>query len=256
MESKPVTVRPRNELDFLREESDNGHQTLIRVGAGVLCAIACGAFIFFGLKPSGAAESKPVTSVQDGGPARKQNVPTRARLVSEPRFVAPVERSQSYWVQQWDVGGDLISNARGGRNWTSTSPVGRTSAEVPARTVTQSLVKLDRVEMSLVALPNGYRRVVGRADVVNGSNKNVVDYRCELLWGPYEYAMIALQGNSKKLKPVDQLALKPGKRVSIQLVSQKIKGNPGGSPNTVRLTAWLDGEPGNNQDEYQLQFGH
>lgn len=256
MESKPVTVRNRTELDFLREETDTSHHTVLRVAAGVICAVACGAFIFFGLRPSKAADLNAASKTQDGGPPmnRDQNTPPRASLRQEPRFIpaASLDRPQSYWVQQWDVGGDLISNAH---RWTSTSPRSQQHADVPARTVTNSLVKLDKVEMSLVALPNGYKRVVGKADVVNGSGKNVVDYRCELLWGSDEYAMIALQGNSKKLRPVDQLSLRPGKRASIQLVSQKIRSHAG-SPNSVRLTAWLDGEPGNNQDEYQLQFGH
>lgn len=264
--SKMTTpAQNRSELDFLREESEGSNVPIIRIAAGVICAVAIGVLMFILLKP--AQQPEPIAQAPASGDAAPSQSDLQNRrggaaraaggggggtatLVSEPRYQA---RPQNFWIQNWDPNtADLISNARG---WRAQSPRAQGSADVTTNIGTDSKVRFEGVSMSLVALPGGQKRLVGKADIVNTSDKNVVDYRCEVAWGPYEYMAVPLEGTKSSLRIIQQRAIRPGKKVSVQLVSQKIKNNPSGAPTSVRLMAWLDGPPGNSMDEFQLQYG-
>jgi hypothetical protein len=241
----------RNDLDFLREEADTDKYSIIRWAVVGVFAVACGAALFFMLRGSNSVPDS--SSVADGGPPKPTPgaAAPSAQLVSAPAFQA---HRPDFWVQQWNNGADLISNANGPR-WTTTAPTTRASASLTTNVSTNSPVKITNVVMSMVSLPGGLKRAVGRADIVNTSTRNVIDFRAELIWGANAYSMIALQGNNKSLHQVYDRALRPGKKIVVQLLSLKIKDHPMGSPNAVELTAFLDGSPGTAIDEYQLQLG-
>lgn len=247
----------RNDLDFLKDESEVDRFGMMKIGAAVFCAVAIGALLYFlFMRPSNDTVAQAT-----GGPEQAEgrpqvsatNVP--ARLVAQPQYQS---HPASYWVQQWNNGSDLISNAyqAGSTNWTKEQPATHAAASMPVNVPMNSPVRLQNVEVTLVSLPGGDKRVAGRADIYNGSDKNVIDYRVELVWGASDYTLMPLQGSDASLHQVYQKALRPGKHQVVQLVSLKIKNHPDGTPNSVRLTAWLDGNPGNAIDDYQLQFGH
>lgn len=248
----------RNDLDFLKEEGDHDRSPLLKWGLFGLIAIACAAILFFALRGANPSPEAVANGNEDGGPPKPTvSVSTSnggAKLVSMPQLA---DHRPDYWIQQWDSGNDLISNARGtAPSWTKAAPMARGSADVPINVPMNSPVKLENVAMTLMSLQNGFKRAVGKADIVNGSQNNVIDYRVELVWADKDYTMMPLEGTRKALHQVYFKSLRPGKRESINLVSLKIKQHPDGSPNTLRLTAWLDGAPGTAIDEYPIQFGH
>lgn len=238
----------RNDLDFLKDEAEVDRYGALKIAAGAACAVAIGAalyFIFFHSPNDAVAQ----TAAAQEPPAQvtATSVPP-ARLVAQPAFQS---RSEEFWINDYDT-----SNAHGGGNWTTAQPPAHASATVPLNFPSNSVVKLQNVEMTMISLPNHMKRVAGRADIVNGSDKNVIDYRVELVWAANDYSMLPLQGTQQSLHQVYQRALRPGKKVGIQLVTSKIRNGPDGTPNAIRLTAWLDGSPGTALDEYQLQFSH
>jgi len=246
-------VGARNDMDFLKEDGDGGERgNVLRFGIIGVGAVTLGALLFFLIRGTNSVPDDQLTAQQDGGPPRPAaNAPApSAQLVSSPAF--QVHRSD-WWVQQWNSGADIISNAR---DWTKNSPATRGSANVSTNKTISAPVKLNNVVLSMVALPNGEKRLVGRVDISNSTDRNVLDFRAELVWGDKDYQMIALQGDRKGMHQVYERALKPGQKMSVQLVSLKIKNHPDGTPNSVRLTSWLDGPPGISIDEYPIQLGH
>lgn len=241
----------RSDLDFLKDESEVDRYGILKIAAGAACAVAIGAALYFAL----FHPSSETAVAQTGGAAQQtatpmvssQTVPP-ARLVAQPQYQ---DHSEEFWLNNYDV-----SNARNGGNWVNAQPTPRSTANVPVNFANNSPVKLENVEMTMIALPGNMKRVAGRADIVNTSDKNVIDYRLELVWAANDYSMMPLQGTQQALHQVYQRALRPGKKMAVQLVSLKIKNRPEGTPNAVRLTAWLDGNPGTAVDEYQLQFSH
>jgi len=246
----------RNDLDFLREDADGDRNPILRwvlVGA---CALACAVALFFVLRGgSNPAPETVANGTQDGGPPKPTGPVSTgaasAKLVSMPQLQ---DHRPDYWIQQWNNGNDLISNA--GANWTKAAPMARGSADLKTNVPMNSPVKLENVVLRLVTLPNGDKRAVGKADIVNGTSNNVIDYRLELVWADKDYTLMPLEGTTKSLHQVYFKSLRPGKRQMVQLVSLRIGDHPDGSPNTLRLTSWLDGNPGTAIDEYPIQFGH
>lgn len=251
-------VGTKSDLDFLKEEGDGDRHTLLRWGLVGICAIACGAALFFVLRGSNSVPDTATANL-DGGPPKPPpgKIPApgtsgaTARLVSTPPQLA--DHRPDYWVQQWNSGNDLITNA--GSNWTKAAPMARGSADMKTNVPMNSPVKLENVSMTLVTLANGNKRAVGKADIVNGTKHNILDYRVELVWADKDFTMMPLEGSNKALHQVYYKTMRPGKRAAVQLVSLKISDHPDGSPNTLRLTAWLDGAPGTAIDEYPIQFG-
>src|SRR5579885_520496 len=215
----PSAAANRNDLDFLKDESEVDRYTILRWGAVVACAIACGAALFFVLRGSSAPEAV-ANAQEDGGPPKPAaDAPQpSAHLVSAPAFQV---HNSDWWIQQWNSGKDIISNA--GAEWTKAQPNPQDKAVVATNVNNNGPVRLQNVVMTMVALPNGQKRVVGRADVVNYSDRNVLDYRAELIWGANDIGMIALQGNDKGFHQVYERVLKPGKKMAVQLVSLKVK---------------------------------
>lgn len=245
----------RNDLDFLKEEGDGDRHPILRwvlIGA---CAVACGTALFFVLRGTNPPPDTVASASQDGGPPRPPQTTTPAgTLVSMPQFQ---NHRPDYWIQQWNSGNDLISNAAGnGATWTRAAPMARGSADMKVNVPMNSPVKLENVVLRLVTLSNGDKRAVGKADIVNGTANNVIDYRLELVWADKDYTLMPLQGTNKALHQVYFKSLRPGKREMVQLVSLRIGQHPDGTPNTLRLTSWLDGNPGTAIDEYPIQFGH
>jgi hypothetical protein len=238
----------RNDLDFLKDESEVDRYGMLKIGARAACAVAIGAalyFVFF--HPSSDAVAQTAAAQEPPAQVSSVTVPP-ARLVGQAQYQ---DHSEEFWINDYDT-----SNARGGRNWMSAQPPAQGHANVPVNFPQNSPVKLQNVEMTMISLPGNKKRIAGRADIVNGSDKNVIDYRVELVWAANDYSMLPLQGTQQSLHQVYQRALRPGKKMAIQLVSTKIANGPEGTPNAVRLTAWLDGNPGTALDEYQLQFTH
>ncbi len=247
----------RNDLDFLKEEADTERNNVIRWVLVGVCAVACGAALFFVLRGTNPAPDTAEAQSPDGGPPRSQPVAqvtpaASARLVSMPEMQ---DHRPDYWIQQWNSGADLITNARGA-DWTRAAPMARGSADVKLNVPLNSPVKIQNVALTVITLPNGDKRAVGKADIVNSAPSNVIDYRIELVWADKDYTMMPLEGSNKALHQVYYKALRPGKRQTIQLVSLKIHQHPDGTPNAVRLTSWLDGNPGTAIDEYPIMFGH
>ena len=245
----------RNDLDFLKDEAEPGGNSFLRWGLIGLCAVACGAALFFVLRGSGSSQEEaanPPTTTDHATSSSVGLVPTSsaasAKLVSMPQMQ---DHRPDYWVRQWNNGSDLISNAR-----TNSSPMARGTADLAQAVLPNSPVKLQGVTITLVSLANGDKRAVGKADIINSSKNNVIDYRVELVWAAKDYTMMPLEGTDKELHQVYYRSLRPGKREAVQLVSLKLHDYPEGSPNTLRLTAWLDGDPGTAIDEYPIQFGH
>ncbi|MEA2551907.1 MAG: hypothetical protein QOJ65_83 [Fimbriimonadaceae bacterium] len=252
MEMKPGAAGMRNDLDFLKEEGEPDRYGTLKIAAVVFSAVACGVLLFLMLRGPAQAEPPPLGANEDGAPAQRAPSAVPATLVSKPQYNS---HTPDFWIRQWNSPRDVITNAPSGSGWTKTPVSPKTSATIPLTVYQNSPVKLDKVEMGLVALPGGYKRAVGKTDIVNSSKFNVIEYRVELIWAANEYSMMPLEGTRTRLHQVYQKSLRPGKRASIQLVSTMIKNNPDGTPNAVRLTAWLDGEPGTALDVYQLQFG-
>jgi hypothetical protein len=212
--------------------------------------------LFFFFRGTNPAPDAMATS-GDAPPPKPSAAVTRptggaqAKLVSLPQMA---DHRPDYWVQQWNNGNDLISNARA--TWTRAAPMARGSADVKINVPLNSPVKVENVTLTLVTLSNGEKRAVGKADIVNNASSNVIDYRLELVWADKDYTMMPLEGTAQSLHQVYYKALRPGKRQQVQLVTLKIKEHPDGTPSSLRLTAWLDGSPGTAIDEYPIQFGH
>jgi hypothetical protein len=253
IDRKAVPAGARNDLDFLKEDGEGGHSSLLRWGAVGACAIACGVALFFVLRGSTNDMPESVSAnSRDGGPPRPpaQTSPqATAKLVSMPQMAS---RRPEFWIQQWNNGNDIISNAA---SWSNRAPTARGSADIKTNVPLNSPVKLEKVAMTLVTLQNGDKRAVGKADIVNGTQNNIIDFRLELVWADKDFALMPLEGTKKSLHQVYYKSLRPGKRMTVQLVSTKIKNRPDGSPNLLRLTSWLDGGPGTTIDEYPIQFG-
>jgi len=244
----------RNDLDFLKDDGDNERGLYLRYGIIGIGAIAFGALMFFLIRGSGnPIPDDQLTANQDGGPPRPSvSAPApSAKLVSAPAFET---HRPDWWIQQWNSGSDLISNARG--KWTQQSPIGHGSADVKTNVDTSGPVNMKNVILTMVSLEDGQKRIVGRADIVNLTDHNVLDFRGELVWGANTYLMIALQGDRDGMHQVYERALKPGQKISVQFVSLKIKDHPDGTPNALRLTSWLDGKPDISIYEYPIALGH
>jgi len=168
-------------LDFLKEDGDGDRNSMLRWGLVGVCAVACAAVLFFVLRGSANAEPDIVANAaQDGGPPKPNLTPAAsAKLVSMPQMA---DHRPDYWIQQWNSGADLISNAGiNSANWTKAAPMARGSADMKMNIPLNSPVRLQNVAITLVTLANGDKRAVGKADIVNGTKNNVIDYRVELV---------------------------------------------------------------------------
>lgn len=241
----------RSDLDFLREEGDVHRFGAVKVAAVVVGAIAIGALGYLLFKPQTepVAEAKP--PVTQGETA--DTPPPFRRPANSPPGTSYVEippNRPSFWIRDFSTRGDLISNA----HWDKSPQSIKQSLVSMAQFQSQS-VRIQDVDLTVVNLSRGTKRAVGKAMIVNGSGRNVIFYRFELLWGAETYVMVPLQGSATRLAPVYDRVLKPGQKASVQIVSSKITNYPDGSPTTVRLWAWLDGSPDSSVDDYQIQLG-
>ena len=225
----------------------------IKVVAVLVGTVAIGVLGFLLLKPA-------PDPISEAGPvAERPNKDEGQQEFKQPRTVysggtltiqLPPNRP-TFWIQNFDPKSDLISNAR----WSQQSPRGVSQRTVSMAQYRSSAVRLQDVDLTLVNLSKGVKRAVGKAVIVNDTDKNVLFYRFELIWGMETYVMIPLEGNSAKLRPVYARELKPGGKVAVQIVSQKITDYPDGSPTAVRLWSWLAGAPDSSVDDFQIQLG-
>ena len=82
---------------------------------------------------------------------------------------------------------------------------------------------------------------------------NVIDYRVELVWGTQIYSVKPVEGRGSNVRTLEQRVMRPQKNGSAQVMSQVINKPPDGAPYSIRLQAWLDGEPGMSVDEYLIR---
>jgi hypothetical protein len=252
-----VIARPpagaRNDLDFLREESDVHRFGTVKVVAVLVGAVAIGVLGFLLLKSPPEAGAEAPLVAERPNRTGDQPRPSGPRTVYQGGTLTvqlPPNRP-TFWIQNFDSKSDLISNAR----WSQSSPRGVAQNTVTMAQYKSSAVRLQDVDLTVVNLSKGVKRAVGKAVIVNSTDKNVLFYRFELVWGAETYVMIPLEGNSSKLQPVYARELKPGGKTAVQIVSQKITNYPDGSPTAVRLWSWLAGSPDSSVDDYQIQLG-
>lgn len=231
----------KTDLEFLREGEGDKIGT-VRIVAVVACVVACVALLAFLLvKPTRdqTVAQGPAISAPSGSGS------------SKPRKITETERRAT--------GRDIEVISRPGIGRPAPPPrvvpQERRSAQVPTNFGARSIIKSDKVDMSMVALHDGTKQIIGKAEVVNPTAENVVQFRYEIVWGPHVYSMTPMVGRRGNLQRLEQTAVKPGGRLMVQLVSQPIPSDAGGSPNALRLTAWLDGPPNNSVDDYLLQMG-
>ena len=120
----------RNDLDFLKDESEGDKFGMVKIGAIAACAIAIGVVLYF-------VFAKPADTVAEAGSPQSDVPPPQASSTNVPgaRLVAVQPQYEShpnsYWIDVWN--GGLNSNARGGSNWTNAQPATRSSANVASK---------------------------------------------------------------------------------------------------------------------------
>lgn len=231
----------RVDLEFLRDADESDKPGTLRFVAIAACVLACIALLAIVLRPQSGSAALPLPG--SGGDADFASNPGRPRRERPPHVNLSKDKPIRDFI---DVLGQVGKDRP--------RPTANKSDALPAGTTFPSVVKISKVELTMVATQDGGKQVMGMASLDNGSNRNVIDFRFEVAWGSQVYSMTPMVGTAGKLRRMDQRALRPGRHATVQLVSQPIHNDPGGAPYSLRLLAWLDGAPNNSFDEYILQL--
>jgi hypothetical protein len=239
----------RAEIEFLRD-GDDDKPNYLGFGIVAACVAVVGVLLFFMLKGAG-------TSVSSSGGAESPRPSAPATNTPPQRVPQPVSfgggrgSPSSPALPPRSPGGTPLGG--GGNNPPPTGPAARASGNIPINANIPRLVTIQKATFSIVNLPGGSKQLVGKLDMKNGSDRNVIDYRVELVWGTQIFPVTPVEGRGNNVRTMEQRVMRPQKNGSAQVMSQTITKPPDGSPYSIRLQAWLDGDPGMSVDEYLIR---
>lgn len=240
----------RPEIEFLRD-GDDDKPNYLGIGIVAACVAVVGVLLFFMLRGAG-------TSVSSSGGASTPRASAPATNTPPQQVPQPVSfgagrgaGATGSALPPRTPGGTPLGG--GGVNAPPSGPAARASGNIPINANIPRLVTIQKATFSIVNLPGGSKQLVGKIDIKNGSNRNVIDYRVELVWGTQIFSINPVEGRGNNVRVLEQRVFRPQKNGSAQVMSQTINKPPDGSPYSIRLQAWLDDDPGMSVDEYLIR---